>query len=161
MTSNMTPDTTFIVQEVPENSNTSTDSVVPKDPLHLEKENVLSKIIFNSKQENIVMVPWRTLSSEKRLEILDKYFETEFNNEDGTSGKTIDKNTIDMIRELVIKGKLKLKKEITYDRVNERIIQLHALVSTAHTDHYVYKPELLIKKEKSKKIARSVLFRKK
>ena len=127
-----------------------------------EKINVFNSNVFNSNKEDIVQLPWRSLSSEKRLEILDKYFETTFNNENSdNSGKTINKNTIDMIRDLVIKGKLKLKKEITYDKVNERIIKIHALVPTAHTDYYVYKPELLIKKEKSKKIARTVLFRKK
>ena len=123
------------------------------------KVNVLSSNVFNSTEENEIKPLWRNLTNEKRIEILNEYFESEFNN-DNTS-KTIDSNTIYMIIELVSKGKLKLKKEITYDKMNERIIQIHALAPEPNTDNYVYKPELLIKKEKSKKIARNVLFRKK
>jgi hypothetical protein len=121
--------------------------------------NVLSSNVFNLQKEDIVNLPWRSLSNEKRTEILNKYFETEFNNPN--SGKTINTNTIYMITELASKGKMKLKKEITYDKVNERIIQIHALIQEQHTDFYVYKPEILIKKEKSKKIAKNILFRKK
>jgi len=123
-----------------------------------EKVNVLSSNVFNSTQKNTERLPWRTLSSEKRLDIFNEYLDSIFSKE---SGKTIDSNTVEMIRGLVVKGKLKLKKEITYDNVNERIIKIHALVPETHTDHYVYKPELLIRREKSKKIAKAVLFRKK
>ena len=124
-----------------------------------EKIDVLSSNIFNSKEENNINLPWRNLTIEKRIEILNKYFDSEFNND--KSEKTINNNTIHMIIELTTKGKMKLKKEVTYDIVNERIIQIHALVPETHTDYYVYKPEILVKKEKSKKIARSLLFRKK
>ena len=115
--------------------------------------------MFNSTDEDTVKLPWRSLTSEKRVEILNRYFESNFNNE--KTSKTISSNTIHMIIELASTGKMKLKKEITYDKVNERVIQIHALVPEIHTDNYVYKPELLIKKEKSKKIARNMLFRKK
>ena len=115
--------------------------------------------MFNSTDEDTVKLPWRSLTSEKRVEILNRYFESNFNNE--KTSKTIRSNTIHMIIELASTGKMKLKKEITYDKVNERVIQIHALVPEIHTDNYVYKPELLIKKEKSKKIARNMLFRKK
>ena len=118
--------------------------------------NVLSSNVFNLDQD-IVKLPWRSLSNEKRIELFNKYFETDFNNPN--SKKTIDTNTICIITELALKGKMKLKKEITYDKVNERIINIHALVQ--HTDIYIYKPEILIKKEKSKKIAKNILFRKK
>jgi hypothetical protein len=106
-----------------------------------------------------VKLPWRSLTNERRIEILNKYFESDFNHE--KTEKTVSSNTTYMIIELATKGKMKLKKEVTYDKVNERIIKIHALVPEPHTDYYVYKPELLIKKEKSKKIARTVLFRKK
>jgi hypothetical protein len=120
--------------------------------------NVLSSNVFNLDQD-IVKLPWRSLSNEKRIELFNKYFETDFNNPN--SKKTIDTNTICIITELALKGKMKLKKEITYDKVNERIINIHALVPQQHSDIYIYKPEILIKKEKSKKIAKNVLFRKK
>jgi hypothetical protein len=125
-----------------------------------KKINVLSSNVFNSTHSGgNVKEPWRNLTNEKRTEILTFYFVTEFNNEN--TYKTIDNNTISMIIGLSEKGKMKLKKEITYDKVNERILQIHALIPEPHTDYYIYKPELLIKKEKSKKIAKTVLFRKK
>ena len=119
-------------------------------------ESIISSNIFNMTNTE-ANVPWRSLTNEKRVELVNKFFETEFNT---TSRKKVDNNTIYMITELALHGKLKLKKEITYDKVNERIIEIHGLVSE-HTDFYEYKPELLIKKEKSKKIAKNVLFRKK
>ena len=121
-------------------------------------ENILSSNIFNLNKTE-ANLPWRSLTNEKRVELVNKFFETEFNN--STGRKKVDNNTIYMITELASHGKLKLKKEITYDKVNERIIEIHALVPETHTEIYVYKPELLIKKEKSKKIAKNVLFRKK
>ena len=75
--------------------------------------------------------------------------------------KSISNSTIYMLIELASKGKLKLKKEIKYDKVNERILEIYALVPEPNTYYYVYKPELLVKTQKSKKIAKNVLFRKK
>jgi hypothetical protein len=125
-----------------------------------KKINVLSSNVFNSTPiDGGINEHWRNLTNEKRTELLNNYFNTEFNNEN--TDKTIDNNTISMIIGLSDKGKMKLKKEITYDKVNERILQIHALVPESHTDYYVYKPEILVKKEKSKKIAKTVLFRKK
>jgi hypothetical protein len=126
-----------------------------------EKSNgfdVLSSNVFNL-NEDIEKIEWRNLSNEKRIEIINTYFVAEFNNSNST--KKIDTNTISTIIELLLKGKMKSKKEITYDKVNERIIQINALIIEQYTDIYIYKPAILIKKEKSKKIAKNVLFRKK
>jgi len=126
-----------------------------------EKSNgfdVLSSNVFNL-NEDIEKIEWRNLSNEKRIEIINTYFVAEFNNSNST--KKIDTNTISTIIELLLKGKMKSKKEITYDKVNERIIQINALIIEQYTDIYIYKPSILIKKEKSKKIAKNVLFRKK
>ena len=125
----------------------------------MDNINVLSSDVFNSSVEDQPTVSWRCLSNEQRIDLLNKYFKEEFNNENTV--KRINSNTIYMITELAAEGKMKLKKEISYDKVNKRIININALVPEPHTNYYVYKPELLIKKEKSKKIARSVLFRKK
>ena len=130
-----------------------------KSPANGKRINVLSLNVFNYTEEDEIKLPWRSLTNERRIEILNKYFESDFNHD--KTEKTISTNTIYMIIELATKGKMKLKKEITYDKINERIIQIHALIPEPHTDYYVYKPELLVKKEKSKKIARTVLFRKK
>jgi hypothetical protein len=116
--------------------------------------NVLSSDVFNSNKEEL---SWRNLTNERRVELLKIFFQG-FNHP-GTE-KTIDNNTVEMITDMAIKGKLKLKKEISYDRVNKRIIKVNALVPREHTDHYVYKPELLIKKENSSKVAKNLLFRK-
>lgn len=121
--------------------------------------NVLSSNVFNLNVDNEKKIPWRSLDNEKRVEILKDFFKNEFNNENTV--KTIHNNTINMLIELINKGKLKLKKEIKYDMRNERIIEISALVKEGHSDNYVYKPEILIKKEKSKKIAKTILFRKK
>lgn len=118
-----------------------------------------SENIFNSTEENKVKIPWRCLSNEERINKLNSYFESDFNHD--KTEKTIGKTTICMLEELVSKGKLKLKKEIKYDKVNERILEITALVPEPNTDHYIYKPELLVKKQKSKKIAKNILFRKK
>jgi hypothetical protein len=126
-----------------------------------EKSNgfdVLSSNVFNL-NEDIEKIEWRNLSNEKRIKIINTYFVEEFNNLNST--KKIDTNTISTIIELLLKGKMKSKKEITYDKVNERIIQINALIIEQYTDIYIYKPSVLIKKEKSKKIAKNVLFRKK
>ena len=89
---------------------------------------------------------------------LKEYFEKEFNNKE--SEKTIDTNTIDMLVAEAEKGKLKTKKEVVYDEVNRRVIRLTILSAEPHTDHYVYKPETLTQREKSRKSARNKLFRK-
>ena len=115
--------------------------------------------IFNSKDENKSNTLWRNLSNEERIERLNSYFKSEFNHD--KTEKTINNSTIYMLIELASKGKLKLKKEIKYDKVNERILEIYALVPEPNTYYYVYKPELLVKKQKSKKIAKNVLFRKK
>lgn len=118
-----------------------------------------SKNVFNSKDENKKSICWRHLSNEERIEKLNSYFEKEFNHD--KTEKTIGKTTMSMLIELVSNGKLKLKKEIKYDRINERILEIYALVPEPNTYYYLYKPDLLVKKTKSKKIAKNVLFRKK
>lgn len=119
--------------------------------------NVLSSNIFN--QDKTEKKEWRFLTNEERIEHIEKYFEKEFNND--TTIKTIDHTTKMILIDLAKKGKLKLKKEVSYDTINEKIICIHSLIPEQHTDNYIYKPEVLIKKEKSKKVARNLLFRKK
>lgn len=128
-------------------------------PFEKAEDNFLSTDVFNSQNENEKTIPWRNLTNDERVEILKNYFEVNFNNEN--TEKTIEQNTIYMIIEQASNGKLKLKKEVTYDKLNKRITKINALVAEQHTDNYVYKPETLIKKEKSKKIAKNTLFRKK
>jgi len=129
------------------------ESIIPKK----ENLDLLSSNIFNKEKKETK--EWRFLTNEERIKHIEKYFEKEFNHPETI--KTIDQNTKMIIIDLAKKGKMKIKKEVTYDNINERIITIHALIPEQYTDNYVYKPEILIKKEKSKKIARGLLFRKK
>ena len=132
-------------------------SLITKEEKSDISVNLLSSNIFN--KEKGETIEWRFLTDEQRIEHIDAFFKREFNNLETI--KSIDQNTKMIIFDLAKKGKMKLKKEITYDSTNERIITIHALVPEQYTDNYVYKPEILIKKEKSKKVARNLLFRKK
>lgn len=119
---------------------------------------LLSADVFHRDDDKQERIPWNKMSKEDRVEKLKEYFEKEFNNKE--SEKTIDTNTIDMLIAEAEKGKLKTKKEVVYDEVNRRVIRLTILSAEPHTDHYVYKPETLTQREKSRKSARNKLFRK-
>ena len=113
--------------------------------------------VFHISDEKREKIPWIKLEKEARVQKLKEYFEREFNNSD--TEKTIDKNTIDMLLDIAGKGQLRLKKEVSYDEVNQRVIKLAVITVEPHTDHYIYKPETLSQREKSRKSARSKLFR--
>ena len=112
---------------------------------------ILNSDVFN-KVSDVPKPLWRNLPIERKLELLDIFFE----NYSKTS-KNIETTTITMIKESLNQGKLKLKKEIEYDKVNEKILNIHALVLNELTDNYIYKPELLNKKER--KNVKNILFR--
>jgi hypothetical protein len=65
-----------------------------------------------------------------------------------------------MILKKAQNGELHLKKEIEYDRINQRVIKVHVLVPQQHTHHYVYQPDSISQKEKSRRSARNLLMRK-
>ena len=93
---------------------------IPIPMADIKEVDILSTCnIFNSKDENKSNTLWRNLSNEERIERLNSYFKSEFNHD--KTEKTINNSTIYMLIELASKGKLKLKKEIKYDKVNERI----------------------------------------
>lgn len=118
---------------------------------------LLSADIFHKDDDQRKKVPWNKMSKEERVESLKEYFEREFNND--SSEKTLNKDTIEMLLAEAEKGKLKTKKEVLYDEVNRRVIRLTILSAEPHTDHYIYKPESLTQREKSRKSARNKLFR--
>jgi len=123
------------------------------------KVDVLLADVFHVGDGDVERIPWGKLDVETRVQKLKEYFEREFNHE-GTE-KTITKTTIDMLLEMVEKKQLHLKKEVSYDEINQRVIKLHVLTPEPHTDHYVYKPEKMSRREKSRKSAKTRLFRKK
>lgn len=109
---------------------------------------ILESDVFNT-SSSIPKLPWRSLTKERKIELIDAFFEN--------FTKNIEPTTILMIKETVNQGKLKLKKEIDYDKINEKIQSINALVLDELTDNYIYKPELLNKKEK--KNVKNILFR--
>lgn len=118
---------------------------------------LLKADVFHVDDEKKDKIHWSKLDIETRVQKIKEYFEREFNNTN--TEKTIDKNTIDMLIDIVGKGQLRLKKEISFDEVNQRVIRITAVVAEPHTDHYVYKPETISQREKSRKAARTRLFR--
>jgi len=100
---------------------------------------------------------WRHLTPEERAEKLKAYFVAEFNH--GATRKTISKETQELLINLVLGNNLRLKKELDYDRVNQRVGKIHGLVPEPHSHNYVYMPKTISKKDKSRKMARSMLFR--
>jgi hypothetical protein len=104
-------------------------------------------------------ISWGKLDIDTRVEKLEDFFKLNFNNDN--TKKTIDKKTVETLINLAKTGKLKLKKEVQYDETNQRIIKITGLINEQHTNKYIYKSELLTQREKSRKSAKSRLFRKK
>ena len=123
------------------------------------KVDLLLADVFHVASDNVERVAWGKLDVETRVQKLREYFEREFNNE--TTDKTIAKSTITMLLDRAQRGELHLKKEVSYDEINQRVIKLSVLTVQPHTDNYVYKPEKMSRREKSRKSAKARLFRKK
>lgn len=117
------------------------------------KINVLSSNFFNSNIEESELVPWKLLSNEKRLELFDVYINSNFN-------ENIDEKTILLLRKKILSGKLKLKKEISYDKVNKRIIKINFLSFNNDSNKYIYSPDIKNKNNFKKKSAHKILFSK-
>lgn len=123
------------------------------------KIDVLLADVFHIGDESIRRVPWGKLSVESRVQKLTEYFDNEFNNDN--TEKTISKTTINMLINMADKGQLHLKKQVSYDEINQRVIKILVLTKEPHTENYIYKPEKMSRRDKSRKSARSRLFRKK
>lgn len=117
------------------------------------KIDVLSSNFFNSNIEESKLVPWKFLSDEKRLELFDIYINSNFN-------ENIDEKTILLLRKKILSGKLKLKKEITYDKVNKRIVKINFLSFNKDSNKYIYSPDIKNKNNLKKKSAHKILFSK-
>jgi hypothetical protein len=144
-----------------EDTQTTGESVeeVKEERKSPRKIDILKADVFHSNPESVNNPPWRNLEPEDRIEKMNEYFEREFNH--SNTVKTISKETEEIITELLSNNQLRLKKEIEYDRVNQRVVKLHVIAQEQHTHKYVYRPDSTSQKEKSRKAARSMLFRKK
>lgn len=109
---------------------------------------ILESDVFNTMSDE-KSIPWRNLSNEERLRLLDVFFEN--------FKEKIQDSTILMIKKSVEEGKLKTKKEITYDKINKKILSINVLVLDDTTNSYVFNPTFLVKKEK--KNIKNILFR--
>ena len=131
----------------------------------VSKVNLFSDNLFNTNISENKTTSWRNLTCEERVDIVKQYFTTVFqmkvdeNNNICFVSENIDIKTINTIVDIVKSGKLRLKKEVVYDPVNKRIINIKALV--CNNNKYVYDPGVLIKKKNPSKMAKSILFRRK
>jgi hypothetical protein len=129
-------------------------------PTKEKKTNVdlLQSNIFHTNDPERKVVPWIKLSPDERADKLKDYLDNYFPEE----GKQINNTTKKMLIDMAKEGKLKLKKEIKYDEVNERVVKINVLLpESTHSHNYIYKPETLTKSEKSRKAAKTKLFRRK
>lgn len=74
---------------------------------------------------------------------------------------TISQDDLNSIINLIKSNKLRLKKEIIYDEVNNRIISIPGLIKKQHSNQYIYSPPKISQQDLSRKSAVSKLFRKK
>jgi hypothetical protein len=165
MASRSTPDA--VTKETSVKTETKSDTVSPdaKDTKETKVTkgkpggiDVLHADVFNKDMEANENLPWRKLTVEQRAEKLEEFFERDFNH--GKTPNTIANSTQSMILKKAQNGELHLKKEIEYDRINQRVIKVHVLVPQQHTHHYVYQPDSISQKEKSRRSARNLLMRK-
>jgi hypothetical protein len=118
---------------------------------------VLSEDAFHV-GDDVEKIPWGKLTSDIRSQKLKEYLKNEFNHSD--TEKTISSKDMGIIIDIVEKGKLNHKKEVSYDETNQRIIKLYVLAQEQHGNNYIYKPEKISVRERSKKSAKLRLFRK-
>ena len=129
--------------------------------------NIFSGNLFNTVPDENKNISWRNLSSENRFLIVKQYFISNFaskfdeDNKCTIHSENIEEKTINEILNIVHSGKLRLKKEVVYDSVNKRVINIKALVYDKKKGMYIYDPSILVKKKNSSKIAKNILFRKK
>lgn len=116
---------------------------------------ILRSDVFHAKPEENTNLLWRQLSNEEREQKVLSYLEQLSIN----TGKKVAPDSLALLLQKLREGKLTLKKEVEYDRINQRVIKLYCLVTEDHNPTYHYRSEENIKKEK--KNARLMLFRKK
>ena len=121
----------------------------------MSKVDILRSDVFHIKPEENTNPDWKELSNEDREKKLVLYLEQLST----TSGKKISPEAMESLLLKIRSGKLTLKKEVGYDRINQRIIKLYFLSTEDHVPFYHYRSEEQCKKEK--KNARALLFRKK
>lgn len=79
--------------------------------------------MFNIVDKDVAYPDWRSVSNEDKLKVLDEFFEME------NTGYEIPFNDIikDKLRELINQKKLLYKKDIIYDKINRKILNIPLL----------------------------------
>lgn len=121
----------------------------------MNKVDIFRADVFQVKPEENKNVEWKGLSNEEREQKV-LFFIEQLSE---VSGKPVENASLEMILKKIREGKLILKKDVEYDRTNQKIVKLYHLLTEDHFPYYYYRPEEQTKKEK--KNARTLLFRKK
>lgn len=121
----------------------------------MNKVDIFRADVFQVKPEENKNVEWKGLSNEERekkvLFFIEQLSEV--------TGKRVENASLEIILKKIREGKLILKKDVDYDRTNQKIVKLYHLFTEDHVPYYYYRLEEQTKKEK--KNARALLFRKK
>lgn len=121
----------------------------------MNKVDIFRADVFQVKPEENKNVEWKGLSNDEREQKV-LFFIEQLSE---VSGKPVENASLEMILKKIREGKLILKKDVEYDRTNQKIVKLYHLLTEDHFPYYYYRPEEQTKKEK--KNARTLLFRKK
>ena len=131
----------------------------------MEITNMFNNDLFNIHNIDYKSQPWKNLLIDEKIKLVKDYFINNFDIKFDkkniiNNNSKIDIKTINIILKNIKSGKLKLKKEISYDRINKKIICIKALIYDNVINKFVYKPDILNKKKNISKIAKSILYRK-
>lgn len=121
----------------------------------MNKVDIFRADVFQVKPEENKNLEWKGLSKEEREQKV-LFFIEQLSE---TTGKRVERASLDLLLKKIREGKLILKKDVEYDRTNQKIVKLYHLLTEDHFPYYYYRPEEQTKKEK--KNARTLLFRKK
>jgi hypothetical protein len=114
---------------------------------------ILRSDVFHVHPEENKNPLWRQLSKEEREQKVLFYLEQL----SASTGKKVAPETIESLVQTIREGKLLLKKEVEYDRTNQRVVKLYMLTTEDHTPFYYYRKENANKKKNVK----AMLLRKK
>jgi len=121
----------------------------------IRRVDILKANVFHSNPQENTNYDWKHLEIDVRIEKMKDFFDRKF------TEKTLPLPTRSLIFNLLLDNKLKLKKEVKYDRINQRIIDLHVLVRKSNSLLFIYLPDTANKKEKVRKAAHKLFFKRK
>jgi hypothetical protein len=103
-------------KEQKKNTNIEKKTINPYDNIFMDNTSNAFNIIANDQ----VYDDWRKVSVDKKLEILEDYFQ----NENAKFSVPFDDNIKNELRENIGKNKILYKKDIIYDKINKKILDI-------------------------------------